>query len=102
MELFVRSFFRSDERSFVLFTFFYLYNVFLYFTWDRIFIIRYIPTSFYLCNWTLKAIEPDDALPENSQNLQSYCPCILKACYRYSSETRQEEGLKLLPVSKLT
>ena len=44
---------------------------------------------------------PNDPLLDNSQNLQSYCPCVRKACYRYSSETKRDRNLELLPISSV-
>ena len=71
------------------------------FSRDSFFISRDIETIFSLCYWPLKVMVLTDPLLYNSQNLQSYCPCVLKACYRYSFETKRDRDLKLFPMSSV-
>ena len=97
ISLLVRSFHLSGERPFVFLLFFILI-FFLYFPWDSFFIIRHIETIFPSCNWPFKVMVPNDPLLDYSQNLQSYCPCVRKACYRYSSETMTYRNSELLPM----
>ena len=44
---------------------------------------------------------PNYPVPDTPWNLQSYCPCLRKACYHYSFETIRDRILEFLPMSSV-
>ena len=74
---------------FLIFLFFYLYG-------GSFFIIRLRQMIFISSDRQLKVMERNDRDLKKSLNVQSYCPLLIKACYRYSSETVRDREMKLL------
>lgn len=76
---FFRCFHLSGEIPFVFFMFSILFLFLFYFPRDSFFInINILKHVFSLCDWPLKVLAPNDPLPDNTKNLQSYCPLCMK------------------------
>lgn len=108
--LFLTVFRRAEEykRSFTwnwkdLLYFFCFYLFFLLFFPGTVFFLisRDIETIFCTFYWLLKVMVLNDPLLDKSRNLQSYCPCVRMACYRYSFNTIRYRDLELLPMFSL-
>lgn len=76
---FIRSFPLSGERSFVFLIFFkFIFSSF--FSRDS-FSFQKILKQFFLCYLAFKVMIPNNPLLNNSQNWQSWCPCVWNIYY---------------------
>ena len=88
----------NGERPIVFLMFLLFLLIFFYLYGGSFFIIRLREIIFISSDRQLKVMEKNDPDLKKPLNLQSYCPLLKKACYRYSSETIRDRDMGLLPL----